>query len=121
MTDEPMRPGPRRLQATRSPLVERGQERQVTVQLGRRFGFDLRPSRFFVWAGPQREGHERILSLDRPPARMLAPRRRRFLSVGPAEISYLGSPAVTVPLSLWRYARHARRAAGGKQVTAGPK
>jgi len=109
------------IQASRSPVLERGQERQVTVQLGRRFGFDLRPSRFFVWPGPEREGRERIVSLGKPPARMLAPRRRRFLRVGPAEISYLGSPAVTVPLSVWRYAKHARQAAREKQVTDGRK
>ena len=99
------------VEARRSAVVERGQERQVSVQVGRSFGFDLRPSRLFVWAGPEREDHERIVSLGKPPARMQAPRRRRWLKVGPAEISYLGSPAVTVPLSAWRYAQHARKRA----------
>jgi hypothetical protein len=97
------------LQASRSTVTERGQERQVAVQVGRSFGFDLRPSRLFVWAGSEREGHQRIVSLGKPPARMQAPRRRRWLKVGRAEISYLGSPAVTVPLSAVRYAQHVRR------------
>jgi hypothetical protein len=30
--------------------------------------------------------------------------------IGPAEIAYLGSPAVTLPLCFWRYARHAAEA-----------
>jgi hypothetical protein len=104
-----------RVQASRSAVTERGQERQVAVQVGRSFGFDLRPSRLFVWAGAEREGHERIVSLGKPPARMQAPRRRRWLKVGPAEISYLGSPAVTLPLSAWRYAQHVRKQVGGSQ------
>ena len=105
------------VQASRSAVIERGQERQVAVQVGRSFGFDLRPSRLFVWAGAEREGHERIVSLGRPPARMQAPHRRRWLKVGAAEISYLGSPAVTVPLSAWRYAQHMRRQVGEAQKT----
>jgi hypothetical protein len=105
------------VQASRSAVTERGQERQVAVQMGRSFGFDLRPSRLFVWAGAAREGHERIVSLGKPPARMQAPRRRRWVKVGPAEISYLGSPAVTLPLSAWRYAQHVRRQVGSGQNT----
>jgi hypothetical protein len=66
------------LRTGRSTLAERGQERQVAVQVGRRFGFDLRPSRFFAWADPERQGRERIVSLGKPPARMQAPRRRRW-------------------------------------------
>ena len=104
------------VQVGRSTVAERGQERQVAVQVGRSFGFDLRPSRLFVWAGPRREGHERIVSLGRPPARMQAPHRRRWLKVGAAEISYLGSPAVTVPLSAWRYAQHARGRSRDRQA-----
>jgi hypothetical protein len=107
------------VQASRSAVAERGQERQMTVQVGRSFGFDLRPSRLFIWAGVERKGHERIISLGKPPARMQAPRRRRWLKVGPAEISYLGSPAVTLPLSAWRYAQHLRKQAGSVQKTGG--
>jgi hypothetical protein len=107
------------VQASRSAVTERGQERQMAVQVGRGFGFDLRPSRLFVWAGPEREGHERIVSLGKPPARMQAPRRRRFVKVGRAEISYLGSPAVTLPLSAWRYAQHLRKQGGGVEKTLG--
>jgi hypothetical protein len=105
------------VRASRSAVTVCGQERQMAVQVGRSFGFDLRPSRLFVWAGPERDGHERIVSLGKPPARMQAPRRRRWLKFGRAEISYLGSPAVTLPLSAWRYAQHVRRQAGGVQKT----
>jgi hypothetical protein len=103
------------VRVSRSTITERGQERQLSVQLGNRLGFDVRPSRLFVWAGPEREGRERIVSLGRPPARMHAPHRRRWLKIGPAEISYLGNPAITLGLSAWRYTQHWRQNAANAQ------
>lgn len=88
-----------------SSLVEAGQERQFSVQAGPLFGIDLRPSRLFFWTGAEREGHERIVSLGRPPKVMRAARRRRFVRLGSAEVSYLGNPAVTLGVSLYRYGR----------------
>ena len=32
------------------------------------------------------------------------------MRIGPAQITYLGSPAVTLPLCFWRYARQAPEA-----------
>ena len=61
------------VQASRSAVIERGQERQVAVQVGRSFGFDLRPSRLFVWAGAEREGHERDQEGDRRDSSLLHP------------------------------------------------
>jgi hypothetical protein len=93
-----------------SSIVEAGQERQFTVQAGSLFGVDVRPSRLFFWVGPEREGHERIVSLGRAPKVMRAARHRRFVKVGAAEISYLGNPAYTLGVSLYRYARQLAQA-----------
>ncbi len=94
-------------------LPEYAQERQVTVQIGRLGGFDLRPSRLFFWLGRDRDRRQRIVSYGLPPKVLRKPRRRAYVHLGGIEISYLGNPAVTVPLSLGRGLRHLwqRRAA----------
>ncbi len=85
----------------------------MTVQVGRLGGFDLRPSRLFFWLGRDRDRRQRIVSYGRPPKVLRAPRRRAYVHLGGIEISYLGNPVVTVPLSLSRNVRHLwqRRAA----------
>jgi hypothetical protein len=101
-------------------LPEYAQERQVTVQVGRLGGFDLRPSRLFFWLGRDRDRRQRIVSYGRPPKVLRTPRRRAYVHLGGIEISYLGSPVVTVPLSLSRSVRHLwrRRAARRQQRAA---
>jgi hypothetical protein len=96
-----------RVETNRSALVEQGQERQFSIQAGSLFGVDLRPSRLFLWAGEERRGQERVVSLDRPPRVLRGQPRRRFLRLGPTEISYLGNPAVTLGLSAYNYGRRA--------------
>ena len=88
---------------------EKGQERQVTVQAGDFFGFDLRPSRVFLWVGRQRDENLRIASLARKPRVLRYPRQRRFFHVGGGEVSYLGNPLVTMALAAWGWFRHLRR------------
>ena len=95
------------VEASKSTAVEQGHERQVSVQAGSLFGVDLRPSRLFFWLGEERHGQERVVSLDRPPRVLRGQHRRRFLRVGGAEISYLGTPAVTLGLSAYSYGRRA--------------
>jgi hypothetical protein len=90
---------------TRSAAPERGQERQVSLQVGQLFGVDLRPSRVFLWPGEVREGNERIISLGSPPSGLRSAHRRRFVQLGATRISYLGNPAVTVGLSAIHYMR----------------
>ena len=94
-----------RVETTKSALVEQGRERQLSIQAGPLFGVDLRPSRLFIWLGDERRGQERVVSLDRPPKVLRGQPRRRFLKLGPAEISYLGNPAVTLTLSAYNYGR----------------
>jgi len=96
-----------RVETTKSAAVEQGRERQLSIQAGSLFGVDLRPSRLFLWLGDERRGQERVVSLDRPPRVLRGQPRRRFLRVGPAEISYLGNPAVTLTLSAYNYGRRA--------------
>lgn len=94
-----------RVETSKSALVEQGQERQFSVQAGSLFGVDLRPSRLFLWLGDERQGQERVVSLDRPPKVLRGQPRRRFLRLGGAEITYLGNPAVTLSLSAYNYGR----------------
>lgn len=85
-------------------------ERRVTVQVGTLFGLDVRPSRAFVWLGRRRAGGEAILPLGGPPRLPRRPLEEKTRQVGPAEISYAGNPAVTVPLTAYRAVHEALRA-----------
>jgi hypothetical protein len=93
-------------------------ERRVALQVGDLFGVDVRPSRTFVWLGRRRAGQEAIVSLGGPPS---VPRRaleERTKQVGATEITYAGSPAVTVPLTAYRAAREVlRRRAARRDAT----
>src|SRR3990172_8622449 len=51
----------------RSPEVVRGVERSLEVKIAGLGGFELRPTRLFLWAGEDREATERIVSLGREP------------------------------------------------------
>ncbi len=62
-------------------------ERSLELQLGALGGFDLRPTRLFVWKGDERESQARIVSLGFPPgdagqrgARRVRSRRAPFAS-----------------------------------------
>jgi hypothetical protein len=81
------------------PARKRGVERSVEVQLGPLGGFDLRPTRLFVWGGEDRAGHERIVSLGAPPKSLLLPRRERELRAGVVRVRALGNPLMTVALA----------------------
>lgn len=78
---------------------KRGVERSVEVQLGPLGGFDLRPTRLFVWGGEERAGHERIVSLGAAPKTLLLPRRQRELRAGTVRVRALGNPLMTVALA----------------------
>jgi hypothetical protein len=95
------------VETKKSTVAEQGHERQLSVQAGPLFGVDLRPSRLFFWLGDERQGQERVVSLDRPPKVLRGRHRRRFVRVGGAEISYLGNPALTLGLSAYSYGRRA--------------
>jgi hypothetical protein len=89
----------------------RGVERSVQVQLGSVGGFDLRPTRFFVWTGETREGNERVLPLGSAPRSLMIPRRPREIDAGPVHVRTLGNPLMTVALAGVHAARRLRGAA----------
>ena len=83
----------------RKPARVRGVERSLEVQLGSLGGFDLRPTRFFVWAGEDRKGRERVVPLDSPPRNLKIPRRERRVEVGLVRARTLGNPLMTIALA----------------------
>jgi len=92
------------------PERVRGAERSVQVQVGSLGGFDLRPSRFFVWTGEAREGRERVLPFGTAPRNLKIPRRPRELDAGPVHVRTLGNPAMTVALAAVQVTRRLRKA-----------
>jgi hypothetical protein len=92
-----------------SPVRVRGVERSFEVQIGSLGGFDLRPTRFFVWAGDEREGRERVLPLGGAPRSLQIPRRERELKAGGVTVRTLGNPLMTLALAGVHAARKARR------------
>ncbi|MDQ3857746.1 MAG: hypothetical protein M3327_04745 [Actinomycetota bacterium] len=81
------------------PVRRRGVERSVEVQLGPLGGFDLRPTRLFVWGGAERAARERIVSLGSAPRNLLIPRREREIQAGSVHVRSLGNPVMTVALA----------------------
>ena len=77
----------------------RGVERQLEVQLGPLGGFDLRPTRLFLWSGDEREGRERVVSLGSPPRSLLIPRTEKEVRAGAVRVRSLGNPLMTVALA----------------------
>jgi hypothetical protein len=82
-----------------SPVHVRGVERSLEVQLGPFGGFDLRPTRFFVWSGVEREGQERVVSLGSAPRSLLIPRREREVRAGVVHVRSRGNPLMTLALA----------------------
>jgi hypothetical protein len=93
------------------PARIRGAERSFQVQLGGLGGFELRPTRVFVWAGGERAGQERILPLGGPPRSLTIPRRPRELHAGVIEVRTLGNPIMTIALASVHAARTLSRKA----------
>jgi hypothetical protein len=76
----------------------RGVERSLQVRLGEVGGFELRPTRVFLWSGA-RHGNERVLPLGSPPRSLGIPRRPRELQAGAVEVRTLGNPLLTIALA----------------------
>jgi len=81
------------------PERVRGVERSIEVQLGPLGGFELRPTRCFVWPGEERAGRERVVSLGPAPRNLMIPRKRRELRAGTLRVSSLGNPLMTLALA----------------------
>lgn len=92
-----------------SPARVRGRERGFEVQLGELGGFELRPTRFFVWTGAEREERERILSLGRAPRNLLIPRKENEYRAGALRVRAVGNPLMTVALAAVQTARAVKK------------
>jgi len=77
----------------------RGVERSLEIQLGPLGGLEIRPTRCFLWAGEDRAGRERVISLGRAPRNLMIPRKRRELRAGNVRVSSLGNPLMTIALA----------------------
>ena len=77
----------------------RGRERSVEIQVGGLGGFEVRPTRFFLWGGGERGGRERVVSLGSPPQSLSVPHRERELRAGGVEVRSLGNPFMTMALA----------------------
>jgi hypothetical protein len=96
-------------QPDQTPARVRGVERSFQVQVGGLGGFELRPTRVFVWPGSERRGHERVLPLGSAPRSLTIPRRPRELQAGAVEVRTLGNPLLTIALAGVHAARKLRR------------
>ncbi len=83
-------------------------ERALEVQLGPLGGFEVRPTRVFVWGGSEREGRGRILSLGAAPRNLVPNEQGRELRAGALRVRSNGNPVLTVALAGVYVARRLR-------------
>jgi hypothetical protein len=88
----------------------RGRERSLEIQIGGLGGLEVRPTRFFLWSGKEREGRERVLSLGSAPRSLTLPRREREVRAGSVRVRSLGNPLMTVALAGVHAVRRAAKA-----------
>jgi hypothetical protein len=99
-----------RIERRRGDVRVRGRERELEVQVGALGGFELRPTRMFVWLGEERDQRQRIVSLGSAPRSLMIPRREREVLAGNLRVRSLGNPFMTVALAGVHAFRAARRA-----------
>ena len=87
------------VERNRSPDEIRGTERSLEVKVGSFGGFELRPTRLFVWKGEERAGHEQLVPLGEQPAGLDYPRHETSLKAGAVEVRTLGNPLMTLALA----------------------
>ena len=92
-----------------SPERVRGRERGFEVQLGELGGFELRPTRLFLWPGADRETQSRVLSLGKPPRNLLLPRTETLYRAGSMRMTSVGNPLMTLALAAVHTAKAVRR------------
>jgi hypothetical protein len=74
-------------------------ERSLELQLGALGGFDLRPTRLFVWKGEEREAQARIVSLGFPPGNAGSDVTPHEVEAGAVRVRTRGNPLLTVALA----------------------
>jgi hypothetical protein len=77
----------------------RGAERTLEVRLGSLGGFELRPTRLFVWKGAEREATQRLVPIGERPAALDYPRRETTVRAGAVEMRTLGNPLLTIAMA----------------------
>jgi hypothetical protein len=76
-----------------------GVERALEVRLGSLGGFELRPTRLFVWRGEDRDDRERIIPFGGEPVGLEYPRRESTVRAGEVELRTVGNPLMTIALA----------------------
>jgi hypothetical protein len=76
-----------------------GTERAFEVKVGGLGGFELRPTRVFLWSGSERERNERLVALGQRPVGLEYGRRESTVHVGPVAVRSRGNPLMTVALA----------------------
>ncbi len=87
------------VERNRSPEQVLGVERSLEVRVGSVGGFELRPTRLFVWKGEERSGNEQLLSLGERPSGLDYPRQETSVRAGSVEVRTLGNPLMTIALA----------------------
>lgn len=83
----------------RSPDEVVGVERSFEVRLGSLGGFEVRPTRLFLWKGPERDAQERLVALGERPSALDYPHRETTTRAGAVEVRSLGNPLMTLALA----------------------
>jgi hypothetical protein len=76
-----------------------GAERTLEVRLGSLGGFELRPTRLFLWKGEERAEAERIIAFGGEPVGLEYPREENTLRAGSVEVRTLGNPLLTIAMA----------------------
>jgi hypothetical protein len=92
-----------------SPARVRGRERGFEIQLGELGGFELRPTRLFLWPGSNRDAEARVLSLGRAPRNLFLPRTETKYRAGSVRMTSVGNPLMTIALAAVQTAKTVRR------------
>ena len=87
------------VEGERTPARVTGVERTLEVRVGSLGGFELRPTRLFVWKGEEREEAQKVVSFGSRPAALDYPRRESTLRAGDVEVRTLGNPLMTIALA----------------------
>jgi hypothetical protein len=87
------------LEHDRRPEEIVGSERAFEVKVGTLGGFELRPTRLFVWKGAERRENERLVALGERPVGLEHSRQESTLRVGSLEVRSRGNPLMTLALA----------------------
>lgn len=82
----------------RHPEQVRGIERTLEVRLGTLGGFELRPTRLFLWKGSERD-EERLVAFGERPSGLDYERHETSTRAGSVEMRTVGNPLLTIAMA----------------------